>query len=148
MDLTYLSTICQYYGFDVKPVPITGQHVSRLKSEGVVHKQLGISKVGDCRRFLQLIQDIKSSKPLKQPRDINLDGDTSDCTKWSVGQVVKWASTHGLSAASSILVEQAIAGDVLLDINLESLFLLSNFPAFLQFVIEDELEALRSARKN
>ena len=122
--------------------------MARLKTDGVVSKQIGISTAGDCRRFLQLIQDIKTNKPLKQPLDINIDGSPDNCTKWSVGQVANWANSHGLAAASSILVEQAIAGDVLLDINLESLFLLSNFPAILQFVIEDEIEALRSSSKN
>ena len=78
------------------------------------------------------------------PRDIHMDGDITDITKWSVGQVQHWAGAHGMHSIAGILSEHAIAGDVLINIDMDLFFALTDFPIELQSTFEDEIATLRS----
>ena len=138
--------LCQYLGFDVHPTTtLTGQRLMKLTTESGVKKQLGIKAFGDCRRFINAIDDIKSGKSLKPYHDISTDGADNDYTAWSVGQVGAWASGHDMAGAVKVLAKHNIAGDVMLNLDVDEFFLGSDFPEELQHSFEKKIEALRHA---
>ena len=138
-------TLCQYFGIKATiSTSVSSKTFSRLKSEGSVHKLLGINEAGNCRRLIKIIHDLKENNDMDYPRDIHMDGDITDITKWSVGQVQHWACIHGLQSITGILSEHAMAGDVINDLNIDMFFMLSDFAVDLRPVFEDEVATLRN----
>ena len=147
IDPVQIYSVLSYLGVSAKASQqapsVTGIWLAQVNSERKVLQKLGIKAFGNCRRFIQIIQDLKANKAMKQPVDINMDGKEADYTKWSIKQVGAWAKSRGLAEVASLLSMNAIAGDVIFNMNLDAFFLLTNFPVTLQSKFEDEVDLLR-----
>ena len=125
---------------------ITGAAFIRLRNETHVASALGIKEVGDCRRMLHIINRMVTKQSMPMPINIQVDGDVNEPSKWSVGQVGQWAGFHGLSVIAPALKKHKIAGDVLLDLNLDVVTVAMDIPFEFHAVFEDEITALKDRR--
>ena len=85
---------------------------------------------------------MQGAQPLPPARDLDADG--RDVAEWSIAHVGAWLADVGLAALQAPFAQHRIAGDVLLDLNIDVVAAMLRLPGAQKSVLKRERDRLRT----
>jgi hypothetical protein len=128
---------------------VKGELLAQITTETEMKEIVGISKIGDCSRALQMTASVAAGKGLPPPVDIEKDGSEDAPSTWSVKQTVGFITRNGaLGDVGGLLMEQKIAGDVIGSMDLGYVTMLLTLTPFQRLAFKKEVVAMRKLIEN
>jgi hypothetical protein len=123
---------------------VNGELLSQLTSEDDVRSLVGIEHIGNCTRVTQLVRHVVSGKAVTVPVDIHHDGEDDLPHKWSVKQLAGHLAVNpALKKAHEVFVQHKLAGDVILDMDLNIVSTMLPLSGLQKMAFRKEITALR-----
>ena len=123
---------------------IDGPRVSKLiRTERAAQTMFGVKTIGDCTRVVKLVRAIKAQQSLPGVVNIDVDGEMTSPSTWSVGQFYQWASQGPLNAIADKLKQHRFAGDIITAVSLDAVIALLELSPEEEAVFIDEMTSLR-----
>lgn len=100
-------------------ISVTGTLFAEAENESDVSADLGIKELGDCRRIMKAMQQLRDKHTLPKAYDNSVVGDSPDT--WNIEQCCQWATRTNQASLVPLFKQHRIAGDVLFDLNINTI---------------------------